>query len=85
MSVMISHLGCQDRVFSGPADEAVFVVAAVKLMLPFRPEGVGGNSRVRSKYDEPAGNGLTDEYSVKGVFVIVRQTGKLKDCGFVQG
>ncbi len=51
---------------------------------PFSPDRIFCNMRIRSEYDHAARNCLAYEDPVKGVFVVVGKTRKLKHCLFIQ-
>jgi hypothetical protein len=71
--LMIATLACLYR--SNGSDQA----------LPLGSYGIGGDARIGGEYHKTSGDGLADENPVKGVFVIVREAGKLRYRCFVQG
>lgn len=52
---------------------------------PLTSDGIFGNARVGCQDDHASRYRLADEYPVEGVFVIIRDAGKLQYRGFVQG
>lgn len=54
-------------------------------MLPLSPDGILCDTRIGCEDNVPASNRLADKNPVEGIFVIIGETGKLQDGGFIKG